>query len=412
MVFDDDLGPPGGGARRPLIAASWARSHASGVDPERVDHPVWADADLRAHREAHPMARVQPVVRALLFDDLVDEGLAVALTDQTGRMLWIHADAALRRICDGTGFVEGSDWSEGRAGTNAPGLALAAGGPVQVRAGEHFVRPVRPLSCVAAPVRHPGTGQVLGTLDITGDTRAASPAMAALVRATVAAAEGELGLLLRDDPGALGQAEHTPLHALLLGPGRARVERGGAQLPLSPRHAEILALLADTPAGLTTGELGAELDDGGLDPVTVRAEISRLRKVLGSGALSSRPYRLAAGARTDADVVRARLAAGDAAGALAAYSGPLLPASFAPGVVRVRDELDAELGGAVLAAADPDLIARWAATPAGAHDRRVWAALAVLAEPGSAQQVRAAARRDLLEQRLGTAATPLQPGRL
>lgn len=412
MDFDDELGPPGGRERRPLIAASWARSHASGVDPERVDHPVWADADLRAHRAAHPMSRVLPVVRTLLLDDLVDEGLAVALTDQTGRMLWIHADSALRRMCDGAGFVEGSDWSETRAGTNAPGLALAAAGPVQVRAGEHFVRPVRPLSCVAAPVRHPGTGQVLGTLDITGDTRAASRAMAALVRATVAAAEGELGLLLRDDPGALGQAERAPLHAQLLGPSRARIERGGAQLPLSPRHAEILALLADTPAGLTTGELGAELDDGGLDPVTVRAEISRLRKVLGPGALSSRPYRLAAGAGTDVDAVRACLATGDAVGVLAAYPGPLLPASFAPGVVRVRDELDAELGAAVLAGADPDLIARWAATPTGAQDRRVWAALAVLAEPGSVQQVRAAARRDLLDQRLGAVATPLQPHRL
>lgn len=411
MTADEHLAAPGD-ARRPLIADSWARSHASGVDPERVDHPVWAEADLRAHRAAHPMSRVLPVVRTLLLDDLVGEGLAVALTDQTGRMLWIDADTALRRMCDGAGFVEGSDWSEKCAGTNAPGLALTAGGPVQVRAGEHFVRLVRPLSCVAAPVRHPGTGQVLGTLDITGDTRAASRAMAALVRATVAAAEGELGLLLRDDPGALGDPDPTPLRASLLGTGRARIERGGAQIPLSPRHAEILAVLADAPEGLTTGELGAALDDGGLDPVTVRAEVSRLRKVLGSDAVSSRPYRLAADVRSDVGALRARLAAGDTAGALAGYRGPVLPASFAPAVVRMREELDAELGAAVLAAADPELIARWADTPAGAGDRRVWAALAVLAEPGSAHQVRAAARRDLLDRRLGAVATRLQPRRI
>src|SRR5699024_5441138 len=123
-----------------------------------------------------------------------------------------------------------------------------------------------------------------------------------------------------------------------------------------------------------------------------------LRRALGLGGLASRPDRLAAGVSTDVDAVRAFLAAGDVAGALAAYPGPLLPASFAPGVVRVRDELDAELGAAVLAAADPDLIARWAGTPAGVGDRRVWAALAVLTEPGSAQQVRASARRDLLDQ--------------
>lgn len=65
--------------------------------------------------------------------------------------------------------------------------------------------------------------------------------------------------------------------------------------PLSTRHAEVLLLLANAgPAGLTSAELSRDLygNDGHL--VTVRAELSRLRRAVG-GVLSTRPYRIAPG---------------------------------------------------------------------------------------------------------------------
>ena len=68
-------------------------------------------------------------------------------------------------------------------------------------------------------------------------------------------------------------------------PGASVVE-----IALSERHAEIVALLAQHPGGLDTGALMARLD-GATTPVTIRAEMSRLRKRLG-GLVDSRPYRL------------------------------------------------------------------------------------------------------------------------
>ena len=62
------------------------------------------------------------------------------------------------------------------------------------------------------------------------------------------------------------------------------------EIALSERHAEIVALLAQHPAGLDTAALMARLD-GATTPVTIRAEMSRLRKRLG-GLVDSRPYRL------------------------------------------------------------------------------------------------------------------------
>ncbi|WP_431950767.1 GAF domain-containing protein [Actinacidiphila sp. bgisy167] len=103
--------------------------------------------------------------------------------------------AGLAARAERIGFVEGAEWAEDAVGTNAPGTAVALGRPLQIYAGEHFIRPVHPWSCSAAPVRDPDTGAVIGVIDLTGGDHIAAPHALALVRATVAAAEAELRLL-------------------------------------------------------------------------------------------------------------------------------------------------------------------------------------------------------------------------
>jgi hypothetical protein len=61
---------------------------------------------------------------------------------------------------------------------------------------------------------------------------------------------------------------------------------------LSPRHAELLLILAAHPQGRTAGELSQDLFGVAERTVTVRAEMSRLRRHLG-GVLDRRPYRFA-----------------------------------------------------------------------------------------------------------------------
>ncbi|MFI7383878.1 GAF domain-containing protein [Streptomyces sp. NPDC049813] len=64
---------------------------------------------------------------------------------------------------------------------------------------------------------------------------------------------------------------------------------------LSPRHAELLYLLARHPAGCSASGLAQELFGDPARTVTVRAELSRVRRYLG-GLLSHRPYRFVDGA--------------------------------------------------------------------------------------------------------------------
>jgi len=77
--------------------------------------------------------------------------------------------------------------------------------------------------------------------------------------------------------------------------GRALVELDGQGFELSPRHSEIVALLAAHPQGLSSRELARKLYGPGGKRGTVRAEMSRLRAQLGP-VLARNPYRL------DADV--------------------------------------------------------------------------------------------------------------
>jgi hypothetical protein len=64
----------------------------------------------------------------------------------------------------------------------------------------------------------------------------------------------------------------------------------------SPRHAEILLALVRAPAGRTAAELADDLFADPTRVVTVRAEMSRLRRTLGS-LLEARPYRIAPSVR-------------------------------------------------------------------------------------------------------------------
>jgi hypothetical protein len=76
---------------------------------------------------------------------------------------------------------------------------------------------------------------------------------------------------------------------------RLRSEREPWQTPLTPRHAEVLLLLQRAGrGGLTAAQLSTALFGDDEHCVTARAEVSRLRRVLG-GLVSTHPYRLAEG---------------------------------------------------------------------------------------------------------------------
>ncbi len=162
----------------------------------------------------------------------------------------------------------------------------------------------------------------------------------------------------------------------------------GLPTELSLRHSEILLLLSEARDGLSADELALALSEQEISPVTVRAEMSRLRTALdavtsGPLPMTSRPYRLLRGVRTDLVDLRAVLRSGRLRAAVAQYPGPVLPRSEAPGVVELRSTLHHELRRALLDRRDPDALLSFADTDHGHDDLAVWSAALASLPPSS-----------------------------
>ena len=405
-----------GGGIRDVVASSWERSARARVDPGKDPPVTLGGAELEAYRRDHPLAAVIGLLRELVGAVAEDGRHLMAVSDASGRLLWVEGHTAVLRRAETMNFVEGAVWDEPHAGTNAPGTALALDHAVQIFSAEHFLSTVGAWTCAAAPIHDPATGRILGIVDVTGGDIVAHPHSLALVSAAARAAETQLGasrapaaLWLppaprtatgRGDPAraeapgrlhALGR-DHALVTAAAPGPGAEETR-------LNRRHGELLAILALHPEGLTADQLASALYPDGAAEATVRVEVNRLRHVLGA-LVRSRPYRLAPGFTADfLDVARA-LREKDAPAALAGYAGPLLPRSEAPAVVAERHWIDVRVRTAVLDSGDPDLIEDWLGR-FGPDDLDAWEHLVRVLAPGARRAEALAEVR-----RLGAAAGP------
>ncbi|MBN9176888.1 MAG: GAF domain-containing protein [Microbacterium sp.] len=379
---------------RDLVQDSWRRSLAHLVGPDGTPPLDLSEEEIEAYRSAHPLAGAMDMIRSLLLPES-DAGVVVAVGDAAGRLLWVEGDRRVRDLTGGMGFVAGANWSEDVVGTSAPGTALALGRSVQIHGAEHFNRLVAPWSCTAAPVHDPETRRLLGVIDVTGGSEAATPQAQLLVDATARAVESELLVArLRARAAATApipvrrgpargsvRAPRAPETAMLrvLGRERALLEVSGADgeriAEISGRHAEILLLLAVHPQGLSADRLTELVYGPDAGEKTLRPEMVRLRKVLERIAPQlvprSRPYRLPAELDTDAHQVMSLVGRGAHRVALAAYRGPVLPDSTAPGVEEFRDTVRLGLRDALLTEASVDVLLAYVETVDGQQDAEV-----------------------------------------
>lgn len=384
---------------RDVVRESWLRSLKYKGAAESNEHTVLSDEALRDLRTASPLRLVLPVFDRLLLEPTRDTQIILAIGDPTGRLLWVKGDSQVLRQAEAMAFVPGADWSERTVGTSAPGTALATGGGVQVAGAEHFDPIAHRWNCTAVPIHSPDTGELLGVIDITGGEDAVAAHSLALLQAAVAAAESELrwhqaqmepasksfsvpGRLapaIQLAPrGTLGVVEPVAEATLLLTGGTgAQLRRGDTCVELSTRHAELLALLSWHPRGLSGDELVEllHINPDTADVGTLRAELVRLRKILGDldEALvpRSRPYRLEKTPRSDARMVLKAIERGDLEMALEHYAGPVLPRSMAPGIEAIRDEVFAALRQAMLQDGSAEQLMRFLELPEVQDDEEV-----------------------------------------
>jgi signal transduction histidine kinase len=185
-------GDPVRAVRAPVVD-SWRRS--VGVDPSS-DHvaPAAVDRGEASDRwEAHPLRESAGVIRHCLQGIADEADHLIVVSDASGVLLELEGSVSVRsRAADSMNFTEGALWSEGGAGTNAVGTAVAADHAVQIFAAEHFNKIVHGWTCSAAPVHDPDTGELLGVIDLTGLQNTVHAHSLAAVMTTARAVEGHL----------------------------------------------------------------------------------------------------------------------------------------------------------------------------------------------------------------------------
>ncbi|HEY7044130.1 MAG TPA: transcriptional regulator, partial [Nocardioidaceae bacterium] len=151
-----------------------------------------------------------------------------------------------------------------------------------------------------------------------------------------------------------------------LGDKPPHIAVGGRQVSMTMRRAELLTLLAASPAGMSADTLTLQLygDEG--NSTTTRAELHRVRQILGD-RISAKPYRLTGPFSADFLDVREHVLRGRVDDALRLYAGPLLPGSTSLAVELLRDELHAMMRRAVIQAGRKTL-EEWVESPHGAGD--------------------------------------------
>src|SRR5438270_7229601 len=189
------------------------------VNPSRRCAPLAIARESQLHqlREANELlVRATRSVMDRLTNFLADSGYVVVLSDAKGRLLDVLGDVGIRRRLARIDFVPGGNWSEAAAGTNAIGTALADRHVVQLMAAEHYCDGWQDLTCTAAPIRHPFTGEVMGVLDVTGNYRLIRSFLTNSLAAAALEVQQEVRTLLTSTNGRESQTKFQVVTAGLL----------------------------------------------------------------------------------------------------------------------------------------------------------------------------------------------------
>lgn len=233
-------------AARAEIIASWQRSSRLARDGLK-QAPVLTEPDVQQARlrSSRFMRAAQPTVQKAGYL-LNRSGNMILLCDPEGLVIDQVGDPYTLDMGRENHLHTGGRWREEDIGTNAIGMALLTGMPVQVFRAEHFSEEIQRWSCSATPVCDPVTERILGVVDVSWPADALRSDASALSAILAVQAETMLRQMLMVEREKL--AETADLR---------RLRRGNAPMAMLDRYG--LNVLS------TDNFLRAFDDDGALD---------------------------------------------------------------------------------------------------------------------------------------------------
>ncbi|MBU3146418.1 sigma-54-dependent Fis family transcriptional regulator [Clostridium sp. CF012] len=181
------------GSREEIIKKSHERSQKYGIKKEQVV----SKRILKGQQVVENIKNNQELIRTadafmkIIYDFLVGSGFFIILTDKDGCILNIIGDKGILDAARDMDMVIGAYMDERSIGTNAMGIAISEDVPIQVSATEHFVTAYHKWTCSAAII-HDENANIIGTLNLTGNSKLVHPHTLGLVVAAVKSIESQI----------------------------------------------------------------------------------------------------------------------------------------------------------------------------------------------------------------------------
>ncbi|AYE33659.1 sigma-54-dependent Fis family transcriptional regulator [Clostridium septicum] len=179
--------------RRLLIEKSHKRSESYGVEKssshsKKILVGENLEGVLTKHKE---LIEVSIPYIDMVFSAVQDKDFIIVLTDNEGCILYIRGEKEITNELNKLNVKVGAYMNEQNIGTNAMGTAIKEDKCVQITAKEHYIEIFQNLTCSAAPI-HNSKGEIIGTLNLTGNCSLKHPHTLGLVIFGVKAIENEL----------------------------------------------------------------------------------------------------------------------------------------------------------------------------------------------------------------------------
>lgn len=180
---------------RDVIAESWKRSKDYGINPFVEDFSVRLGKEEldKRYKEFTPLLDTAKPFMDSLYKIVKDTDFIIRLTDRDGYVLEHIGEEKIVNMYTSLGLCDGYNIREEIIGTNALGIALITGEPIQVLGGEHYIQEHHKLTSSACPIKDKN-GQMLGVLSITGNYELVHPHTLGMVVAAAEAIEKEIKL--------------------------------------------------------------------------------------------------------------------------------------------------------------------------------------------------------------------------
>lgn len=159
-----------------LIVESHARCEYLGLKSlSQCDYSAQMLADFRVtlERNARLIAQATSVVE-MLGKRVGDFGSMIVLTDGTGTILRTRCQSTFIEHAEKVALRPGVSWAESSKGTNAVGTALILESDISVHGDEHYIQSNYFLTCAASLIKD-HSGNVIGVLNVSGDSRSFHP---------------------------------------------------------------------------------------------------------------------------------------------------------------------------------------------------------------------------------------------